>query len=99
MPGEAKRYVQETIKENHAEVWRLLEAGANVYVCGEANRMAPAVRSAFMEVFRQETNASDAAAQAWLDGMIQSQAVLATSGAGKVFSRFLRDPAANACLL
>jgi cytochrome P450/NADPH-cytochrome P450 reductase len=83
VPGEAKKYVQDVIKQYHDEVWRLLQAGANVYVCGEANRMAPAVRSAFMEVFSRETNVSAADAQAWLDGMIQSKRYLQDIWGGK----------------
>lgn len=83
LPGEPKVYVQDVIKTQHAEVWRLLEAGGSVYVCGEANHMAPAVRSAFVSVFQQETNASDSAGQAWLDGMIQSKRYLQDIWGGK----------------
>jgi cytochrome P450/NADPH-cytochrome P450 reductase len=44
----------------------LLEAGAVIYVCGDASRMAPDVRRAFASVYRQHTGAVDAAAEAWL---------------------------------
>lgn len=83
VPDEPKTYVQQRIREQHSEVWRLLEAGAIVYVCGEANKMAPAVREAFMDVFKQETGASEASAQAWLDGLIASKRYLQDIWGGK----------------
>jgi cytochrome P450/NADPH-cytochrome P450 reductase len=36
-----KAYVQDEIIRQADEVWRLLEAGAVIYVCGDASRMAP----------------------------------------------------------
>ena len=45
-----RRYVQQAIVDEGAEVRRLLDEGAHVYVCGNANTMAPAVRAALMEV-------------------------------------------------
>ena len=43
-----------------ADVWRLIEAGAVIFVCGNANTMAPAVRSAFMNVFQKQSGKSQA---------------------------------------
>ena len=40
-----------------------------IFVCGEASRMAPAVRQAFAEVFRERTGASASDTQAWLTGL------------------------------
>jgi len=37
--GPSKVYVQDLIAQQGAEVWELLEAGAVVYVCGDARRM------------------------------------------------------------
>ncbi|MFG2357157.1 hypothetical protein [Streptomyces sp. NPDC048521] len=42
--------------------------GARVYVCGDGDRMAPAVREAFRTLYRERTpGADEAAAQRWLD--------------------------------
>ncbi|MBN1404664.1 MAG: sulfite reductase subunit alpha [Opitutales bacterium] len=38
--GEQKRYVQHLMAENAEELWSWLEAGANIYVCGEKENMA-----------------------------------------------------------
>jgi cytochrome P450 / NADPH-cytochrome P450 reductase len=68
-PGAQKTYVQDQIREQQAEVWKQLQQGAIVYVCGDASRMAPDVRRAFGAIFREETGADEPAAQAWLDGL------------------------------
>jgi hypothetical protein len=44
----------------------LLEAGAHVFVCGNANTIAPAVRAALIDIQRQRTGASSAESDAWL---------------------------------
>jgi cytochrome P450 / NADPH-cytochrome P450 reductase len=69
VPGQPKTYVQDRILEQHAYLWRLIEAGAVIFVCGNANTMAPAVRSAFLNVFRKQTGKSQAEADAWLTGL------------------------------
>ena len=48
-------------------MWRLIEAGAVVYVCGDATRMAPDVRRAFATLYREKTGADEGAADKWLD--------------------------------
>lgn len=48
----AGTFVQHRIAAEADEVWRLLEAGARVYVCGDGSRMAPGVREAFRTMFR-----------------------------------------------
>src|SRR3954467_1951884 len=40
-PGRPKTYVQQSIEAHGAEVWRLLQRKAAVFVCGDASRMAP----------------------------------------------------------
>ena len=47
-PGKPKTYVQQAIKKHSEDVWRLLQQEAVVFVCGEASRMAPEVRQAFV---------------------------------------------------
>ncbi|MEU6990895.1 cytochrome P450 [Streptomyces sp. NPDC046465] len=59
------RFVQHRIEAEAAEVWGLLEAGAQVYVCGDGSRMAPGVREAFQRLHAKYTGGGSAAAEAW----------------------------------
>jgi cytochrome P450 / NADPH-cytochrome P450 reductase len=69
LDSEPKIYVQDQVLRERAEVWKLLQAGAVVYVCGDASRMAPDVRRAFVAIYRQETGADERAAESWIDGL------------------------------
>jgi cytochrome P450 / NADPH-cytochrome P450 reductase len=69
LADEQKTYVQDQVLRQGAEVWKLLQAGAIVYVCGDASRMAPDVRRAFAAIHRQETGSDERAAEAWLDAL------------------------------
>jgi len=62
-----RRYVQQAIVDEADEVRRLLDQDAHVYVCGNANTMAPAVRAAFMEVHGGSADSADG--ETWLAGM------------------------------
>ncbi|PVZ85699.1 sulfite reductase subunit alpha [Serratia sp. S1B] len=45
-----KVYVQDKLREQGAEVWRWLQHGAHLYVCGDANHMAKDVEEALVEL-------------------------------------------------
>ncbi|MEF9676791.1 NADPH-dependent assimilatory sulfite reductase flavoprotein subunit [Pectobacterium aroidearum] len=45
-----KIYVQDKLREKGAEVWRWIQDGAHLYVCGDANRMAKDVERALLDV-------------------------------------------------
>ncbi|AJI94735.1 sulfite reductase [NADPH] flavoprotein, alpha-component [Yersinia ruckeri] len=45
-----KIYVQDKLREKGAEVWRWIQQGAHIYVCGDANRMAKDVEKALLDV-------------------------------------------------
>jgi len=45
-----KIYVQDRLREQGAEVWRWLQQGAHIYVCGDANHMAKDVEQALLEL-------------------------------------------------
>jgi cytochrome P450/NADPH-cytochrome P450 reductase len=61
------RYVQDRIWEDRTQVEDLFRQGAHVYVCGDGEKMAPAVRDAFLKIYREATRASSEEAQAWGD--------------------------------
>ncbi|MGW4896190.1 cytochrome P450 [Kitasatospora sp. NPDC004240] len=71
-PADGWRFVQDRIAAEGAEVWDLLTAGAEVYVCGDGARMAPGVRAAFLDLHLQRTpGADDRQARAWLQRLIE----------------------------
>lgn len=49
-----KVYVQHRIKEHAADVYAWLEAGAHLYICGDANRMAKDVHQALIDVIVEQ---------------------------------------------
>jgi cytochrome P450 / NADPH-cytochrome P450 reductase len=75
-PGKPKTYVQQAIAVNGDAVWELLQKEAPVFVCGEASRMAPDVRQAFVDLFCKRTRASTADGKAWLAGLVTSHRYL-----------------------
>jgi cytochrome P450/NADPH-cytochrome P450 reductase len=67
--GERKVYVQDLIREQGAAVWKLLAAGATVYVCGDGSRMEPDVRRTLSDIAREHGEDSEV----WMDKMIAGQ--------------------------
>jgi sulfite reductase (NADPH) flavoprotein alpha-component len=51
--GDKKFYVQDRMREVGRELWTWLAEGANVYVCGDAKRMAKDVERALVDVVAQ----------------------------------------------
>ncbi|GAA4357475.1 cytochrome P450 [Variovorax defluvii] len=64
--GDRKVYVQDRIREHADEVWRLLDQGAIVYVCGDGSRMEPDVRRALTDIAREHGQDGEA----WMEKMI-----------------------------
>ncbi|EGC4455733.1 NADPH-dependent assimilatory sulfite reductase flavoprotein subunit [Salmonella enterica] len=48
-----KIYVQDKLREQGAELWRWINDGAHIYVCGDARRMAADVEKALLEVIAE----------------------------------------------
>jgi cytochrome P450/NADPH-cytochrome P450 reductase len=69
VPDFPHRYVQHVVEASADDIWNLLQHDAAIYVCGNASTMAPAVRAALAAVFRAETGAGQADADAWLAGL------------------------------
>ena len=72
--GKSKRYVQDELYARRDAVWALLEAGAVVYVCGDASRMAPDVRRTFAAIYAEKTGKKDA--EQWLNELTTSNRYL-----------------------
>ncbi|MBL8189846.1 MAG: cytochrome P450, partial [Acidobacteria bacterium] len=67
--GQKKCYVQDEVYARRDDIWQLLEAGAVIYVCGDASRMAPDVRRTFAAIYQEKTGANAAAADVWLNDL------------------------------
>jgi sulfite reductase (NADPH) flavoprotein alpha-component len=61
-----RAYVQERLREAGAELFAWLEGGAHLYVCGDAQRMAPDVHAALVEIVATHGGLERDAAEAYL---------------------------------
>jgi sulfite reductase (NADPH) flavoprotein alpha-component len=67
--GAEKFYVQDRMRQNGAELWSWLEAGAHFYVCGDAKRMAKDVERAMVDIVAEHGGLSADAAIAFVAGL------------------------------
>jgi cytochrome P450/NADPH-cytochrome P450 reductase len=64
--GEIK-YVQHRLWHDRSEVAELFRRGAHIFVCGDGQHMAPAVRETFVRMYQEEMQCSLEDAEAWAD--------------------------------
>jgi sulfite reductase (NADPH) flavoprotein alpha-component len=64
--GDTKVYVQDRMRENAAELWRWLQDGAYVFVCGDASRMARDVNQTLVDIAADRGAMSTADAKAYI---------------------------------
>lgn len=74
-----KVYVQHRLKENAPEVWKWIEGGAYLYVCGDARNMAWGVHQALLDIVREQGGRSPQEAETFLTSMMKTE------------KRYLRD--------
>lgn len=65
-----KVYVQHRIREHGRELWDWLEGGAHLYVCGDADRMAPDVGAALAAVAVEHGGKTRDEAETWLKALM-----------------------------
>ena len=61
-----KVYVQDKLRKNSKEVFAWLEAGAHIYICGDANRMAKDVHHALVDIIKENSGKDDEQAEQYL---------------------------------
>jgi sulfite reductase (NADPH) flavoprotein alpha-component len=61
-----RAYVQHRLREAGREVFAWLEAGAHLYVCGDAERMAPDVHAALLDVVAEQGRLDREASEAYV---------------------------------
>ncbi len=64
-----KVYVQDKMMEQASQFWSWLQDGANVYVCGDASRMAKDVHAALHAIVEKYGGMSSHAAEEYVHGM------------------------------
>jgi sulfite reductase (NADPH) flavoprotein alpha-component len=64
-----KVYVQQRLREKGQELYSWLEGGAHLYVCGDAQRMAPDVEAALLEVIATHGGKSREDAKSYLGAL------------------------------
>jgi cytochrome P450/NADPH-cytochrome P450 reductase len=60
-------YVQHRLWHNRAEIVDLFKRGACIFVCGDGQHMAPAVRDTFVRIYQEAKQCSLEEANAWAD--------------------------------
>ncbi len=65
--GEGKTYVQHLVVAQKEKVWRLIEQGAIIYVCGDGGKMEPDVKAALVAIYRERTGADAEAGARWIE--------------------------------
>jgi sulfite reductase (NADPH) flavoprotein alpha-component len=68
-----KVYVQHRIREHGRELYAWLEKGASIYVCGDAQSMAPDVHAALTEVIATHGGRSPEDAGEYLNGLARAK--------------------------
>jgi len=66
---ERKIYVQDRMIEQGAQLWSWMQAGASIYVCGDASRMAKDVDAALHRIAEQHGGMREDAAQEYMQSM------------------------------
>jgi cytochrome P450 / NADPH-cytochrome P450 reductase len=72
VPAHPFRFVQDALWAERETVWRILEAGATIYVCGDGRLMAPAVRDTLIRIHMDRARSTRDEASAWLQALINS---------------------------
>jgi sulfite reductase (NADPH) flavoprotein alpha-component len=67
--GDTKLYVQHRIRENAADLWKWIDDGAYVFVCGDASRMARDVDEALCDIIAEHGRRSRKSAETYLQAM------------------------------
>ena len=65
----SKTYVQHLIAQEKDRVWRLIEQGAVIFVCGDGSKMEPDVKATLVAIYRERATAAAAAGARWIEEM------------------------------
>lgn len=68
-----KVYIQHRLTENAHQVYQWIEQGAQLYVCGSKDKLAPAIESALTQILQQQAGITQKAAEEKLQTMKQQK--------------------------
>ena len=71
VPTHPWRFVQDALWAEQERVWAALEAGAQVFLCGDGRFMAPAVCDTLIRIWMQQVGGEHAQGSAWLNELIE----------------------------
>ena len=80
--GPERVYVQDLIRRERAAVWRLIEDGAVIYVCGDGAGMEPEVKRALATLYAEENDVEFDVAENWMEELAKSGRYLLDVWAG-----------------
>lgn len=69
---ERRIYVQHRMYEQGAQLWRWIQDGAHVYICGDRAHMARDVEATMLRIAGEQGGLSEAAATAWLADLTET---------------------------
>jgi cytochrome P450 / NADPH-cytochrome P450 reductase len=72
VPEHPHRFVQDALWAAQDRVRAALQAGAQIYVCGDGRFMAPAVRDTLIRIKAAQDGSTHAEASGWLEGLIEA---------------------------
>lgn len=70
---EHKIYVQHRMWEERSSVWRWLQEGAHLFVCGHAQKMAKDVEKCLIDIAREEGSLTEEHARGWLQSLREAR--------------------------
>jgi len=65
------RYVQDAVWTAREAIWDAIEAGGQIFLCGDGRYMAPAVRDTLIRIHTEKTGGDHLAGSTWLEGLIE----------------------------
>ncbi len=71
-----RAYVQDRLREAGADLYAWLERGASIYVCGDAEHMAPDVHAALVDIAVEHGGLEREGAEAWLRALADDRRYL-----------------------
>lgn len=66
-PGTTAPYVQDQVWAHRTRIAELFQQGGTVYLCGDGERMAPAVRDTLVRIYQDAAHTTREDAEQWMD--------------------------------
>ncbi|WP_326525705.1 bifunctional cytochrome P450/NADPH--P450 reductase [Sphingomonas sp.] len=72
VPSHPWKFVQDALWAEQERVWAAIQAGAQIFLCGDGRFMAPAVRDTLIRIHMRQVGCEHAQSSAWLEEMIET---------------------------